>query len=467
MTIMAFARLLETKSHLIPGRLSVSELRFEVPKDYSNPSAGTIQVFARSVTRHESPTVPLSGEEAQSKSQKPWFVYLQGGPGSGCPPPQNYPLTNAVLEKGYQMLYMDQRGTGLSTPVSAATLALQGDAQKQADYLKLFRADNIVRDAEAIRKTLTKDYPAGLKKWSIFGQSYGGFCALTYLSRSPQGLREVFTAGGLAPVGRSAEEVYQATYRKVIERGRAYYTKYPEDIEIVQDLAFHIKSQGGIQLPSGATLTVRVFLTLGRAFGMHSGIDLVHDHVYRMKSDLEQFGFITRPTLSALESSLTIDDTVIYAILHESIYCEGTASRWAADRVGKALKEFQWLSPTPSSPTAVRATPLYWSGEMIYPFMFENSRELERIRPAAEILAEYSEWPPLYDEWQLARNEVPVYAATYLEDMYVDFGLAQETAKKVKNCKQFITNIIYHDGARTKNEEVMKQLFALRDDSID
>lgn len=97
--------------------------------------------------------------------QKPWFVYLQGGPGFQCSPPQNSPITNAVLEKGYQMLYLDQRGTGLSTPISAATLALQGNPHRQADYLKLFRADSIVKDCEAIRKTLTEDYPTELKKW--------------------------------------------------------------------------------------------------------------------------------------------------------------------------------------------------------------------------------------------------------------------------------------------------------------
>lgn len=65
------------------------------------------------------------------------------------------------------MLYIDQRGTGLSNPISAASLALQGDAQRQADYLKHFRADNIVRDCEAIRKILTSDYPEELKKYVI------------------------------------------------------------------------------------------------------------------------------------------------------------------------------------------------------------------------------------------------------------------------------------------------------------
>ena len=40
-----------------------------------------------------------------------------------------------------------------------------------------------VKDCEAIRKTLTTDFPEGKKKWSAMGQSFGGFCCVTYLSQ--------------------------------------------------------------------------------------------------------------------------------------------------------------------------------------------------------------------------------------------------------------------------------------------
>ncbi|TVY43534.1 Proline iminopeptidase [Lachnellula occidentalis] len=492
---MASARLLNSKSHLIPGKLKVSELIFEVPKDYTNPERGTIQLFARSVIRQEKPATVPSEEDIRKKAQKPYFVYLQGGPGFGCPPPQNSWITNAILDRGYQMLYLDQRGTGLSTPISAATLALQGDTHRQADYLKLFRADSIVRDCEAVRKTLTAEYPIELKKWSVFGQSFGGFCILTYLSFYPQGLREAFTSGGLAPVGKTTDQVYKATFQKVIERNKAYYTvrctlfggshygnrhlwfekwllisrlqKYPEDVETVQSLCFHIKAKGGLALPSGGKLTVRGLLTLGRAFGAHGGLDVVHDLILRCNTDLAQFQFITRPTLSALESALTFDDNVIYAVLHEAIYCQGIASNWSAERVGRKLTQFQWLVGSPQSAAAVRDGPLYFSGEMIFPFLFDIFPELEKLAQVADIIANYTGWPDLYDESQLARNEVPLYSATYIDDMYVDYDLAQDTAKLVKNCKQFITNSMYHDAIRSKTDLVLKELFALRDDSID
>lgn len=63
------------------GKLKISELFFEVPADYSKPAGASIQLFARSVTKHEKPLTPPPEEEQVKAQQKPWFVYLQGGPG--------------------------------------------------------------------------------------------------------------------------------------------------------------------------------------------------------------------------------------------------------------------------------------------------------------------------------------------------------------------------------------------------
>ena len=99
--------------------------------------------------------------------------------------------------------------------------------------------------------------------------------------------------------------------------------------------------------------------------------------------------------------------------------------------------------------------------------MFDDYVELVGLKETADILAHTSDWPELYDEEQLGKNEVPVYAATYIEDMYVSFDLARETASKIKNCKNFITNTLYHDAISHKTDELMKRLFELRDDTLD
>ena len=112
------------------------------------------------------------------------------------------------------MLLLDYRGTGLSNTLTTETIQrVSTDPQEQADYLAHFRADNIVRDLEAVRKYLTMDAASEkLQKWSLMGQSYGGFVATTYLSFYPEGLREVFVMGGLPPLRGGAEEAYRRIY---------------------------------------------------------------------------------------------------------------------------------------------------------------------------------------------------------------------------------------------------------------
>ncbi|KAL2161487.1 hypothetical protein VTH06DRAFT_8049 [Thermothelomyces fergusii] len=469
------ARLRSIKSHVLPGQLHVSELFFEVPKNHARPDAGTLTLFGRSVRKHERPIVPLSASDLASKEKLPYIVYLQGGPGFGNRDPQHMPLTHAALNRGYQVLYLDYRGTGLSTPIDADSVLAQGNPLQQAEYLKLFRANSIVRDLEAVRLCLTQDFDEERKAWSLFGQSYGGFVALTYLSKYPQGLREVFMTGGLAPIRRTADEVYRATYRKLMERNAAYYRKYPEDIVTVRRLAEYIQRKGEIPLPSGGKLTVQLLLTLGLAFGSHGGLDDIHSLVLRLNTDIEQFGSFTRASLAAFESHVPYDNYPIYAILHEAIYNTkqrgAPPSNWAADRIGRELQPFRWLAdPAGFLKSASSGEPLYFSGEMVYPFYFDGTTgpELARMAAAADILAKTEEWDEdLYDEDQLRRNQVPVYAVSYVDDMYVDFELARETASLVNGIKVHETNGWYHDAVRSKSEEVFSALFRLRDDTID
>jgi hypothetical protein len=99
--------------------------------------------------------------------------------------------------------------------------------------------------------------------------------------------------------------------------------------------------------------------------------------------------------------------------------------------------------------------------------MLDSYVELRKLKKVAHILAEFKDWPTLYDEEQLAKNDVPVYAVTYLEDLYVHNELVAATAAKIRGTKQFITNVMYHDALRSKPDEILRQLFALKEDSID
>lgn len=68
---MSAAKLLGKRTHQMPGRLNVSELSFQVPKDYANPQNGSLRLFARSVERFEKP-VDASKKEVK---QPPWCTH--------------------------------------------------------------------------------------------------------------------------------------------------------------------------------------------------------------------------------------------------------------------------------------------------------------------------------------------------------------------------------------------------------
>jgi pimeloyl-ACP methyl ester carboxylesterase len=104
---------------------------------------------------------------------------------------------------------------------------------------------------------------------------------------------------------------------------------------------------------------------------------------------------------------------------------------------------------------------------MIYPWMFEDYAELRKVQDVAERVAADADWPALFDEAQLAKNEVPVFAAAYTEDMYVDYDLSMETARAIRGCKVFTTNVMFHDAIRSRMDEVVRQAFNLRDDVVD
>ena len=399
----------------VPGAV-ITEREHRVPLDHALPDGAWITVFTREVA-------------APGGEDLPYLVFLQGGPGFEAARPTSPPsgwMKRALAE--YRVLLLDQRGTGRSTPVGPL---IPGEtAADQAAYLAHFRADSIVRDAEWIRREL------GVDRWSLLGQSFGGFTSLTYLSIAPEGLREALLTGGLAPItNRPVDDVYGATWERLREANRRYFERYPDDRARVRDAHRLIEAED-VRLPSGDRLTVRRFRQMGMWLGDSAGFEHLH-HVLELPFGSPAF-------LHDVEGAVRWTRNPIYATLHESSYADGGPTRWSAHRLTP-----DWLAGSEA-----------FTAEHVFPWMFEDYGGLQPHRDAAEVLAEHP-WPRLYDEARLARNEVPVAATIYVDDLYVERAFAEETAAGVRGLRAWITNEYAHNGLRADGERLLGRLIDL------
>ena len=110
-------------------------------------------------------------------------------------------------------------------------------------------------------------------------------------------------------------------------------------------------------------------------------------------------------------------------------------------------------------PDEFASTPEFFTGEMVYSWMFEDYGALAPLREAAELLAAH-EWPALYDGERLEANEVPAAAAVYAEDMYVERVFSEETAARITGLRMWLTNEYDHDGLR-EDDRVLDRLIDL------
>ncbi len=417
----------------------VTEHTFRVPLDHGQPDGEQIEVFAREVAAAD------PGRPSPAPAAKPWLLFLQGGPGFFAPRPSGRESWLDRALDDFRVLLLDQRGTGRSSPASRHTLARLVTPQAQAGYLAHFRADSIVADAELIRREL-----AGGEPWSVLGQSFGGFCTVSYLSLAPDGIREAFITGGLPGLAATADDVYRLTYPIVAERNQRHYERYPQDADRAREIARYLASHE-VVMPDGGQLTVPAFQCLGRELGMSTGSDTLH----YLLEDAFAGGVLTDSFLARAAAELSFAQGPLYALVHEACYAQRSATRWAADRIQGEFPEFDPAAAVDGD------IPLLFTGEMIYPWMFRTDPVLRPLRDAAEELAARVDWPPLYDPARLAASTAPAAAAVYFEDMYVPAGLSLPTARAIRGLRPWVTNEYQHDGLRVSNGAVLGRLIAL------
>ncbi|MFF0570240.1 alpha/beta fold hydrolase [Streptomyces sp. NPDC004041] len=424
-------------SYRQPG-VVLTDRRFTVPLDHDDPGGERIEVYGREAVA-----------ASRADEELPWLVYLEGGPGFGA---RRFVGTEAWLGRAlreFRVLLLDQRGTGLSTPANRQTLPLRGGPREQADYLAHFRSDSIVRDCELIRPQLTGGAP-----WTVLGQSFGGFCAVRYLSAAPEGLKEVLITGGLPSLDAHADDVYRAAYPRIERKVAAHYARYPQDVERARAIAAHLAEHRPES--AGHRLTPEGFQALGIMLGSGNGSHQLH-HLLENAFVRTPHGTELSDTFQeAMRTAGSFAGHPLYALLHEAIYGQGErATGWAAERVRGEFPQFD-------AATALKGDgPLLFTGETIHPWHFDVDPALRPLRETAELLARRTDWPLLYDPERLAANEVPVAAAIYHDDMYVDTADSLRTAAAIRGLRTWVTNEYEHDGVRAGGPRVLDRLLSL------
>lgn len=430
-------------SYRQPG-VVLTDRHFTVPLDHSEPGGETIELFAREAVASDK-----AGQDL------PWLVYLQGGPGFGA---NRFSGRQSWLDralKDYRVLLLDQRGTGRSTPANRQTLPLRGGPAEQAAYLGLFRADSIVRDCEAVRPQVTGGAP-----WTVLGQSFGGFCTVSYLSLAPEGIATALVTGGLPSLHAHADDVYRAAYPRIERKVSSHYARYPQDVDRARRIADHLLTRD-VVLPGGYRLTVEAFQSLGLMLGTSDGSHRLH---YLLED-----AFVRTPGGTELSDAFQEEVRVLlsyaghplYALVHETIY--GQDSRptdWSAERVRAEFPQFD------AAKALAGDAPVLFTGETVHPWTFDNDPALRPLRETADVLAARTDWQPLYDPARLAANEVPVAAAVYHDDMYVDSTHSLETARAVRGLRTWVTDEFEHDGLRTGTPRVLDRLLSLARDEV-
>ena len=402
-------------TYRVPGAV-LTEREHRVPLDHAAPDGPSITVFTREVA-------------APDGADRPYLVFLQGGPGFEATRPTSPPsgwMKRALQQ--YRVLLLDQRGTGRSTPVGA--MIPGATPADQAAYLAHFRADAIVRDCEAVRgelgstavdrarPELRRVHDADLPVVRAGGPARGADHRRADAGRPVRGrrLRRDVRAGGggagslLRPLPRRPGP--RPRHPRAARRGgRAPAGRRSADRPTVL-AAGHVA--GGLRgvraAPPRAGAAVRVVgLPPRRRAGVRLG---------------------AQPDLRDAPRELV----------------RGRRRRPAGRR--RASCPTASASPTRSPPSTCsrgcgRTTP----------------GSTATARPA-NLLAEH-EWPRLYDADRLARNEVPVAATIYTNDVYVVRDFAVETAALVKGIRTWETNELEHNGLRADGERVLGRLLDL------
>ena len=459
-------------AHAVPHRVGerirvkgfeLTEHFFTVPLDHfaaESETPETLEVFVREVVAASKVSDPTF-----DRASMPALLFLQGGPGFEAARPIEANGWLAEATESFRVFLLDQRGTGRSTRVTNESLQRKfGDIANDqlattnaSKYVSMHRADAIVADCECARATLL----GADTKWTLLGQSFGGFCITRYLSVSSEGVREALYTGGLPPLIREANGAYE-TYAKLLARVKTqnekYYARFPEDAERWRDIGSFVSDSKKIVTPAGSTFSLRGL----QALGFSASVAGVRAAALPAETAWEGEGDDKCLSYAFLKAA---DDGARHEPLCQStnIYCMAVAVTGPR----RELRDFN-----DQNDGIFDATKALWKntlGRFTSPARWcscsrSPSWRLRSLKGIADALGAKTDWPRLYCADTLNVNDVPVACASYVEDAFVDWDLANATAAEIRGARVWATSEYMHSGVREDGARILRKLLELARD---
>lgn len=399
-----------------------------VPLNPGNPALGTITLAMR---RHRSPV----GESKDA------VIALAGGPGQAAIPfMEDFTQILGPIVSTRDLIVFDQRGTGLSHPLSCAAFEhLTGESSPGAvgicagqigETRGLYTTADTVADIEAIRQA------GGYEKLVLYGTSYGTKVAERYAQEYSDHvealvLDSVVPPSGPEPFDETSFAAVGRVLRQLCAAGAcAHITREP-----VSDLARLVKRMGGAELrgravgPNGVAHST--FISSNELIGI------------LIEGDLDP---ILRSEFPAAVSSAVHGDTAALARLQTR--AEGESEESEPESLGEGFDvplyysticdetPFPWNRGT-SSQTRLREAQAALTAQparAFAPFTAANALALSDV-PAC------SQWPltavgPEVDEAPLP--DVPTLILSGADDLRTPTANARSVAREIPDSKLLV-----------------------------
>ena len=269
----------------------------EVPEDWSRNDSPQLKIF-------------YYGRLTPGKDV---VLFHNGGPAS-----DSHGTYQALFEQSqyneFSFIFMDQRGTGCSTPFP--------EEYSQAGVARLLQYGSraIVRDSEALRK---KILPPG-KTWKVFGQSFGGRIVQRYLQVAPEGLTSAHAHGYSVMSDDS-----QWTALRLLSQKRVFqdYVKvYPKDESKIFKIRAQIPKDQCFVSGDNSVCGPSVVDSLIMLLGFKSSWGSLH---LRLSGLIDEKDHLNSYSLNQL-----VQDFVFGALTHN--YAAGTVLSWADSTADQA-----------------------------------------------------------------------------------------------------------------------------------